>query len=173
MKNVISPEQAQAILARSDDVSGSTIDALCQTIIEQAKELERFQRVCDEALPREYIECPECGKPHIEGARFDKPEIDGRKRPHHTHRCYHCEHVWDSGRWSFGADVPKPEGPIHVVEGPLSTPDKARLLDELQQLMRLDRKTPLTAVFSGLPGQTIETEAVEERPLRAFLTDKK
>lgn len=71
-------------------------------------ERDRLQRACDEGLPREYIECPACGKQHLEWFRHDAPGIDGRKRPHHTHRCYHCEHVWDSGRWSFGADVPKP-----------------------------------------------------------------
>lgn len=71
-------------------------------------ERDRLQRACDEGLPREYIECPKCGKQHLEWFRHDAPGIDGRKRPHHTHRCYHCEHVWDSGRWSFGADVPKP-----------------------------------------------------------------
>ena len=71
-------------------------------------ERDRLQRACDEGLPREYIECPTCGKQHIEGPRHDNPALDGRKRPHHTHRCYHCGHVWPSGRWSFGADVPKP-----------------------------------------------------------------
>ncbi len=79
-------------------------DALAAVTVER----DRLQRACDEGLPREYIECPACHAQHVEGARFDKPEIDGRTRPHHTHRCYACAHVWDSGRWSFGADVPNP-----------------------------------------------------------------
>lgn len=65
-------------------------------------ERDRLQRVCDEALPREAIPCPQCKAPHVEGPRFDNPALDGRTRPHHSHRCYHCTHVWDSGRWSFG-----------------------------------------------------------------------
>ena len=64
----------------------------------------RLQRACDEGLPREVILCPACGKPHVEGPRHDDPSISGRTRPHHTHRCYECGHVWDSGRWSFGID---------------------------------------------------------------------
>lgn len=70
-------------------------------------ERDRLQRACDEGLPREYLECPACGRQHIEGPRHDNPALDGRTRPHHTHRCYGCGHVWDAGRWSFGADVPK------------------------------------------------------------------
>ena len=66
------------------------------------RERERLQRACDEGLPRERIDCPACGLAHVEGPRHDDPSIDGRTRPHHTHRCYHCGHVWDAGRWSFG-----------------------------------------------------------------------
>lgn len=68
-------------------------------------ERDRLQRACDEGLPREVILCPACGQKHLEWFRHDAPGIDGRKRPHHTHRCYHCEHVWDSERWSFGVEV--------------------------------------------------------------------
>ena len=85
-------------------------------------EVARFQRVCDEALPREVIPCPNCGRNHVENARHDNPLIDGRKRPHHTHRCYHCGHIWDSGRWSFGVEpaamaVPAVYDPKHYPEG--------------------------------------------------------
>lgn len=65
-------------------------------------ERDRLQRVCSEALPREVIPCPRCAVPHVEGPRHDNPALDGRVRPHHSHRCYHCAHVWPSGRWSFG-----------------------------------------------------------------------
>lgn len=137
---------------------------LCQTIIEQAKELARFQRVCDEALPREYIACPKCGKQHIEGARFDNPEIDGRRRPHHTHRCYHCKHVWDSGRWSFGAEVSKEEGPIYVMEGPNPTPERERLLRELQENMMKGRSTPLDVIVTGR-GRVINKVVIATDPI--------
>lgn len=139
---------------------------LCRTIIEQAKELARFQRVCDEALPREYIACPKCGKQHIEGARFDNPEIDGRRRPHHTHRCYHCKHVWDSGRWSFGAAVSKEEGPIHVMGEAIPEPERARLIRELRENMRTDFKTPLDAVLlTARAGREIAKVIVETDPI--------
>jgi hypothetical protein len=65
-------------------------------------ERDRLQRACDEGLPREVIHCPSCGKPHAEGPRHDDPAKDGRTRPHHSHRCYDCGHVWDSERWTFG-----------------------------------------------------------------------
>ena len=66
------------------------------------RERDRLQRACDEGLPRERIDCPACGVRHVEGPRHDDPSVDGRTRPHHTHRCYHCGHVWDAGRWIFG-----------------------------------------------------------------------
>lgn len=65
-------------------------------------ERDRLQRACDEGLPREVIPCPACKAPHVEGPRHDDPTKDGRVRPHHTHRCYGCGHVWDDGRWTFG-----------------------------------------------------------------------
>lgn len=65
-------------------------------------ERDRLQRACDEGLPREVIHCPACKTTHVEGPRHDDPTKDGRTRPHHTHRCYDCGHVWDAGRWSFG-----------------------------------------------------------------------
>ena len=77
-------------------------------LLHVTSERDRLQQVCDEVVPKEYIECPKCNKQHIEGTLRDNPKIDGRKRPHHTHRCYHCGNVWDEGRWSFGAPVPKP-----------------------------------------------------------------
>lgn len=77
---------------------------LAREVIRLREELARMQRVCDEALPREVILCPACELPHVENARFDNPLVDGRRRPHHTHRCYHCKHEWDSGRWSFGVE---------------------------------------------------------------------
>ena len=80
-------------------------------------ESSRLQRACDQGLPREVILCPSCGKPHVEGPRHDDPTVDGRKRPHHTHRCYGCSHVWEavnpdgSPRWSFG--VPPAKAKCH------------------------------------------------------------
>lgn len=85
-------------------MSHTRTDALAAMTAER----DRLQRACDEGLPREYLECPACHAQHIEGPRHDNPALDGRTRPHHTHRCYGCGHVWDAGRWSFGADVPKP-----------------------------------------------------------------
>jgi hypothetical protein len=67
-----------------------------------AAERDRLQRACDEGLPREVIPCPSCKVPHVEGPRHDDPTQDGRTRPHHNHRCYHCGRVWDDGRWTFG-----------------------------------------------------------------------
>ena len=81
-------------------------DVLISAVIQLKADLARAQRVFDEGLPRERILCPACGKPHVEGPRHDDPKIDGRTRPHHEHRCYHCGNVWDEKRWTFGADVP-------------------------------------------------------------------
>jgi len=80
----------------------AALDALKAERDSLQAERDRLQRACDEALPREAIFCPACGARHIEGPRHDNPSVDGRKRPHHTHRCGGCGHVWDSGRWSFG-----------------------------------------------------------------------
>lgn len=63
-------------------------------------ERDRLARACVEGLPREVLPCPECGRPHVDGA-------DGTEygtKPHHTHQCHHCGHVWDVGRWSFGVE---------------------------------------------------------------------
>lgn len=65
-------------------------------------ERDRLQRACDKGLPREVIACPSCGMCHVEGPRHDDPTVDGRTRPHHTHRCYGCDKVWESGQWTFG-----------------------------------------------------------------------
>jgi hypothetical protein len=72
-------------------------------------ERDRLQRACDEGLPREVIHCPACKAQHLEGPRHDNPKIDGRKRPHHDHRCYACGHIWHTARWSFGAAEPSEE----------------------------------------------------------------
>jgi hypothetical protein len=95
-----------------DDVVAAVADALDDAEkrerehVDEANALrmerDRLQRSCDEGLPRERIDCPACGVRHVEGPRHDDPSIDGRTRPHHTHRCYVCGHVWDAGRWSFG-----------------------------------------------------------------------
>ncbi len=79
-------------------------DRLAAELLAALAERDRLQRACDEGLPREIIRCPNCNAQHLEWFRHDAPGIDGRKRPHHTHRCYPCGHVWDSGRWSFGAE---------------------------------------------------------------------
>lgn len=76
----------------------------------------RLTRACVEGLPREVIVCPECSEKHVEGPRHDDPSIDGRVRPHHTHRCYHCGHVWDAGRWSYGAESQSVAVPVSVHE---------------------------------------------------------
>jgi len=96
-------EAAKALRAAIDDAEedASAAQAAHERLV---AERDRLQRACDEGLPREVIRCPKCGAQHLEWFRHDAPGIDGRKRPHHTHRCYHCEHVWDSGRWSFGAE---------------------------------------------------------------------
>lgn len=80
----------------------ASVDVLLAAVEVLRRERDRLQRACDEGLPRERIDCPACGVRHIEGPRHDNPSVDGRTRPHHTHRCYHCGHVWDAGRWSFG-----------------------------------------------------------------------
>lgn len=80
----------------------ASVDVLLAAVEGLRRERERLQRACDEGLPRERIDCPACGLAHVEGPRHDDPSVDGRTRPHHTHRCYHCGHVWDAGRWSFG-----------------------------------------------------------------------
>ena len=67
-------------------------------------ERDRLQRACDEGLPREVIHCPACGRRHLDGANG----VEFATKPHHTHLCQHCGHIWDHGRWSFGADVPAP-----------------------------------------------------------------
>lgn len=74
-------------------------------------ERDRLQRVCNEWLTREHIDCPKCGKQHIDGAN-DSPFAT---RPYHTHLCQFCGEVFDTGRWSFGADVreePVSEEPV-------------------------------------------------------------
>lgn len=88
-------------------------DAARADLTRVTSERDRLQRACDEGLPRERIDCPACGLAHVEGPRHDDPSVDGRTRPHHTHRCYGCGHVWDAGRWSFGVD--KPHGPLSRV----------------------------------------------------------
>lgn len=113
--------QAEARAALIGNLHANTT-ALCDEVDRLRAEVARFQRVCDEALPREVIPCPNCGRNHVENARHDNPLIDGRKRPHHTHRCYHCGHIWDSGRWSFGVEpaamaVPAVYDPKHYPEG--------------------------------------------------------
>lgn len=77
-------------------------DALIAAVNHLKDELGRAQRIFDEALPRERILCPKCGRAHVDGANG----ADFARRPHHTHLCEHCGHVWDNVRWSFGADVP-------------------------------------------------------------------
>ncbi len=97
-----------ACCGREGAPEADTLCPWCREAQDVEAQRDRLQRACDEGLPREYLECPACHAQHIEGPRHDNPAIDGRKRPHHTHRCYGCGHVWDAGRWSFGADVPKP-----------------------------------------------------------------
>lgn len=95
---------------------------------------ERLTRACVEGLPREVMHCPACGVQHIEGPRHDNPALDGRVRPHHTHRCYGCGHVWDAGRWSYGdteASVAAPLSEVQrlreIVEGRTTAPTGAEI----------------------------------------------
>ena len=118
----VSADEAREILARfargrekghPADVWGplDRLEALARTVIAREAEVaelraerDRLQRACDEGLPRELLLCPACGQMHIDGANG----VEFATRPHHTHLCQHCGHVWDNGRWSFGADVPAP-----------------------------------------------------------------
>ena len=124
----VSADEAREILARfargrekghAADVWGplDRLEALARTVIAQDAEVaelraerDRLQRACDEGLPRELLLCPACGQMHIDGANG----VEFATRPHHTHLCQHCGHVWDNGRWSFGADVPAPVRYRHV-----------------------------------------------------------
>lgn len=145
------------------------IHELTEQVAALTADCARFQRVCDEALPREYIACPDCGTPHIEGARFDNPQIDGSRRPHHTHRCYHCEHVWDEGRWSFGADVPKP-APVPLIHRITFDPevDVARLY--LREIGRGDARLTVSvghyiALDFGADGGLLGVEVQNARAM--------
>ena len=115
------------------------IERLRADLASVTTERDRLQRACNEGLPRERIDCPTCGERHIEGPRHDNPSVDGRTRPHHTHRCYHCGHVWPTGRWSFG-----------VAEGE----ETAVASSEIEQRLRVELatlRTELDAVqFSRL-----------------------
>lgn len=90
-------EHDEALRVRDEEIERLRTDLASVTT-----ERDRLQRACNEGLPRERIDCPACRKRHVEGPRHDNPSIDGRTRPHHTHRCYHCGHVWPTDRWSFG-----------------------------------------------------------------------
>jgi hypothetical protein len=93
----------RAIMAAAPRLA-HTVIAQAAEIVELRAERDRLQRACDEGLPRELILCPACGQRHIDGANG----VEFATRPHHTHLCQHCGHVWDAKRWSFGADVPAP-----------------------------------------------------------------
>jgi hypothetical protein len=99
---------AQVIIAEVGADGPMNVDEAAERIVARLAaaeaERDRLQRACDEGLPREVILCPGCGEKHVEGPRHDNPALDGRTRPHHTHRCYGCGHIWDSGRWSFGVE---------------------------------------------------------------------
>lgn len=103
--------------------SDATHAAMGAQIAEMAAEVqrlradnERLTRACVEGLPREVLHCPACGVQHIEGPRHDNPTLDGRVRPHHTHRCYGCGHVWDAGRWSYGDTEASVAAPLSEVQ---------------------------------------------------------
>lgn len=83
----------------------TTLVAVTETALDMRQELERLRRACAEGLPRELIRCPMCRRKHIDG-QFGE---EFATRPHHTHLCGHCAHLWDSKRWSFGAAKRSPE----------------------------------------------------------------
>ncbi len=113
-------------------------DALAAEVRRLRAERDRLQRACDEGLPREVILCPNCKLKHVEGPRHDNPALDGRTRPHHTHRCYHCGHVWDAGRWSFGVE----EATGIAAELEAARADAAGLRAELNELRASMRPRP-------------------------------
>ena len=77
-------------------------------------ERDRLQRACDEGLPREVIHCPACGRRHLDGANG----VEFATKPHHTHLCQHCGHIWDHGRWSFGAPDELVSPPVPWFDAP-------------------------------------------------------
>ena len=161
MKNVISPEQAQSILLEAEEFLLRPVwmtDDGDEYVIEHAEgELARVAHSeegrSDALLIVTAInKLPELCRTIIDQAK----ELERLQQEAN-------EKLRQEREWA----------PFHAAVPPLPEAERKRLLQELEGLMRLDRETPLTAVFSGLPGPTIEAEAVEERPLRAFLTDKK
>ena len=92
-------EDKVARLEKSLHATECHADELAAQRLELAKELDRYRRAVAEGLPRELILCPKCGARHIDGANG----AEFATRPHHTHLCAGCGHVWDAKRWSFGA----------------------------------------------------------------------
>ena len=82
-----------------DEHHARAVEAMAAELAKLRDERDRLQRACDEGLPREAIFCPSCGARHVDGANGS----EFATRPHHTHLCQFCGHVWDAGRWSFGA----------------------------------------------------------------------
>lgn len=63
---------------------------------------ESLRRASPPAPERRPLNCPECGKPHV-----DRDEW--ATKPHHTHLCEHCGHEWRVEPYAFGIEpVPVP-----------------------------------------------------------------
>lgn len=118
---------------------------------------DRLQRACAEGLPREVIYCPACDAQHIDGDNG----AEFATRPHHTHLCQFCGHVWDNKVWSFGAHRADPATSLELANEAWR---EARLmLGEVTQ-ERDDLSAQITAARAAL------REAMPD-PVGAFSAD--
>ena len=98
-RGCIAVDDASDAMTEAARPLAQTVIALSERLAAVEAERDRLARACVEGLPREVLPCPKCGFRHVDGA-------DGSEygtRPHHTHQCHRCGHVWDVGRWSYGA----------------------------------------------------------------------
>lgn len=97
-------------MARGDFGDATQAMLAARAVGRTQRELARLQRVCREVIPRKVILCPKCGVEHVDGENG----AEFATRPHHTHLCAACGHVWDAGEWAFGASsaslAPTPAG---------------------------------------------------------------
>lgn len=136
------------------------------------KEVERAMRVFAEALPREVILCPKCGLPHVDGASGEA----FAHRPHHTHRCEHCTHVWPTTRWSFGIAPPPAPAPVEAVYaycGPEGETDDEREIRKLWPLLWFNASSvPALRVVGPIPGFTARWEVAGATSLQSHGTTR-
>ncbi len=57
------------------------------------------RRAAPPAPERKPLNCPECGKPHVDRGEW-------ATKPHHTHLCEHCGHKWRVEPYTFGVEAP-------------------------------------------------------------------